>query len=166
MAVHACLKNEFTEDERSHNLMAWLKWCNYPKIWTVWFCYTVMCHKDWYNGKQCRPWSGSALFAQTCPSEYLGSLQTEPQHDKTNNVASAQSDQSSVCTQWVAKDPNFLHADSGDPDQTGRMPKADLSLCCAHTHFVGFVMSWLNYVFFFQIPWQIQRHYGTEWRSP
>ena len=29
---------------------------------------------------------------------------------------------SSLCTQWVAKDPGFLHADSEDSDQTGRMP--------------------------------------------
>ena len=33
--------------------------------------------------------------------------------------ASAQSDQSSLCAQWVAKDPSFLHADSEDSDQTG-----------------------------------------------
>ena len=33
--------------------------------------------------------------------------------------ASAQSDQFSLCAQWVAKDPSFLHADSEDPDQTG-----------------------------------------------
>ena len=38
--------------------------------------------------------------------------------------ASAQSDQSSLCAQWVAKDPRFLHADSEDSDQTtGRMPR-------------------------------------------
>ena len=36
------------------------------------------------------------------------------QHDP-----SAQSDQSSVCVQWVAKDPSFLHTDSEDSDQTG-----------------------------------------------
>ena len=27
--------------------------------------------------------------------------------------------ESSVCTQWVAKDPSFLHVDSEDFDQTG-----------------------------------------------
>ena len=27
MAVHACSKNEFTEDEKCHNLMTWLNWC-------------------------------------------------------------------------------------------------------------------------------------------
>ena len=37
--------------------------------------------------------------------------------------ASTQSDQSSLCTQWVAKGPRFLHADSKDSDQTGRMPR-------------------------------------------
>ena len=28
-----------------------------------------------------------------------------------------------ACAQWVAKDPSFLHADSEDSDQTGRMPR-------------------------------------------
>ena len=37
--------------------------------------------------------------------------------------ASAQFDQSSLCAQWVAKDPRFLHEDSEDSDQTGRMPR-------------------------------------------
>ena len=37
--------------------------------------------------------------------------------------ASAQSDQSSLCAQWVTKDPSFLHADSEDSDQTGWMPR-------------------------------------------
>ena len=31
------------------------------------------------------------------------------------------SEESSLCSQWVAKDPRFLHADSEDSDQTGRM---------------------------------------------
>ena len=31
--------------------------------------------------------------------------------------------ESSLCTQWVAKDPSFLHAGSEDSDQTGRMPR-------------------------------------------
>ena len=54
-------------------------------------------------------------------------------HDKTNFVRSATSQislgirpawsESSLCAQWVAKDPSFLHADSENSDQTGRMPK-------------------------------------------
>ena len=33
------------------------------------------------------------------------------------------SDQSSLCAQWVPKDPSFLHAEREDSDQTGRMPR-------------------------------------------
>ena len=33
------------------------------------------------------------------------------------------SDQPGHFAQWVAKDPRFLHADSEDSDQTGRMPR-------------------------------------------
>ena len=50
----------------------------------------------------------------------------EPRYDKNNKMsvrpAKTQSDQSSLCSQWVAKDPRFLQADSEDSDQTGRMP--------------------------------------------
>ena len=31
--------------------------------------------------------------------------------------------ESSLCAYWVAKDPSFLHADSEDSDQSGRMPR-------------------------------------------
>ena len=49
-----------------------------------------------------------------------------------------------ACAQWVAEDPSFLHADSEDSDQTGRISaQADLSLRWADSHIVGFVMSWL-----------------------
>ena len=34
MAAHVHLKNEITEDEKYHNLMSWLKCCNYPKFWS------------------------------------------------------------------------------------------------------------------------------------
>ena len=56
--------------------------------------------------------------------------------------ASAQSDQrrSSLGAQWVAKDPNFLHADSEDSDQTGPMPRLIWLFAGRTWHFVGFVM--------------------------
>ena len=47
---------------------------------------------------------------------------------------------SSLCTQWVAKDPRFLHADSEDSDQTGRMPR----LIRVFTQPTVFVMKWLT----------------------
>ena len=58
----------------------------------------------------------------------------EPRHDKTNKVSVRPAktqislgirpdwSESSMCAQWVAKDPRFLHADSEDSEQTGRMP--------------------------------------------
>ena len=77
--------------------------------------------------------------------------QYEPPRDKTNNVAVRPAktqismgihpvwSESSLCTQWVAKDSSFLHADSEDwSDWADAQP--DLSLRWAHTHFVGFVM--------------------------
>ena len=51
--------------------------------------------------------------------------------------ASAQSGQSSLCTQWVAKDPSFLHTDSEDwADWVDA--QADLSLPWAHMPFCWF----------------------------
>ena len=54
---------------------------------------------------------------------YLSRLMTKP-------TTSAQSDQSSLGAEWVAKDPRFLHADSEDSDLTGRMPRwAHMPFC-------------------------------------
>ena len=58
---------------------------------------------------------------------YLSRLMTKPtkwlcaQRRLRSAWASAQSDQSSLCAHWVVKDPSFLHADSEDSDQTGRI---------------------------------------------
>ena len=46
----------------------------------------------------------------------------------------------SLCAQWVAKDPRFLHADSEDSDQTGRMPR--LSWVFAGCTVILLVLSW------------------------
>ena len=86
----------------------------------------------------------------------------EPPHDKTKEMACApnedsdqtgriqrrlrsawacaQSDQSSLCAQWVGKDTSFLNADSEDWSDWADA-QAGLSLRWAQTHFVGFVMS-------------------------
>ena len=56
----------------------------------------------------------------------------EPPNDKTNKMTVRPAkiqislgihpiwSESSLCVQWVAKDPVFLHADREDSDQTGR----------------------------------------------
>ena len=67
--------------------------------------------------------------------------------------ASAQSDQSSLCAQWVAKDQSFqwvakdqsfCHADIEDSDQTGWMPRLIRVFAGRTCHFEGFVMRWFN----------------------
>ena len=59
----------------------------------------------------------------------------EPRHVKTNKLSVRPAktqvslgirpvrSESSLCAQWVAKDPRFLHADCEDSDQTGQMPR-------------------------------------------
>ena len=51
----------------------------------------------------------------------------------------------SQCEQWVAEDPMFLHADSEDSDQTGRMHRLICVFAGCNGHFVGFVMRRLMY---------------------
>ena len=53
--------------------------------------------------------------------------------------------ESSLCAQWVAKDPTFLHADSEDSDRTGRMPRLIWVFAVRTCHFVGFVMRRLKW---------------------
>ena len=60
----------------------------------------------------------------------------EPWYNKTNKMSERPAktqislgispvwSESLLCTQWVAKGPRFLHADSEDSDQTGRMPRS------------------------------------------
>ena len=62
-------------------------------------------------------------------------LTLERRHDKNNKVTVRPAktqislgirpvwSESSLCAQCVGKDPSFLHADSEDSDQTGRMPR-------------------------------------------
>ena len=44
--------------------------------------------------------------------------------------------ESSLCTQWVAKGPSFLHADSKDSDRIGRMPSLIRVFAGRTGHFV------------------------------
>ena len=60
-------------------------------------------------------------------STLVASRTNEPQHYKTNKMPCAPSEDSDQPghppSQWVAEDPMFLHADSEDSDQTGRMSR-------------------------------------------
>ena len=54
--------------------------------------------------------------------------------------------ESSLCAQWVAKDPSFLHAGSEDSDQTGRIPR--LIFRWAHRPFWWFCHEAAQHVFY------------------
>ena len=67
----------------------------------------------------------------------------EPQHYKTNKMTCAPSEDSDQPghppSWWVAEDPMFLHADSEDSDQTGRMSRLIWVFGGRRGHFVGLV---------------------------
>ena len=92
--------------------------------------------QGWRTGKWASTWLSRLM---TKPTKWLCA-----QRRLRSALASAQSDQSlseySLCAQWVAKGPRFLHADSEDSDQTGRMPRLIWVFTWRTCHFVGFIM--------------------------
>ena len=85
----------------------------------------------------------------SCECDYYGfRVVWAPPHDKTNKMSVRPEttqislgicpvwSESSLCTQWIAKDPRFLHADSEDSDQTGRMPRLIWVFAGRTCHFV------------------------------
>ena len=94
----------------------------------LWFCDQVIC----------KPACSATETSQSLEifgfSKYAEVLY-EPPRDKTNKMtvhpAKTQINlgirpiwsESSLCAQWIAKDPSFFHADSEDSDQTGWMPR-------------------------------------------
>ena len=84
--------------------------------------------------------------------QHIGMFQCQnnknvPAHDKTYEMSCVPSKDSAwseslLCPLWVAKDPIFLHADSEDSDQTGRMPRLIWVFAGRTCHFVRFVLCW------------------------
>ena len=99
---------------------------------------------------------GFDMHWQTCSKTNI-TRTNEPPHDKTNNVAVHPAktqislgirpvwSEFSLCTQWVAKDPTFLQADSENSDQTGQMPRLIGVFAGRTVIFVGLVMKQLKY---------------------
>ena len=155
MAAHARLKNVFTEDEKCHNLMTWLKgFCN--------LCYLFSPTEDTKRLVHAAElWQKLILFIINGP----------PHIDKTNKMTLRQAktqislgirpvwSESSLCAHAVAKDSSFLHADSEDSDQTGRMPRLIWVFAGRTGHFVGIVMHWL--ILFF-LKFLDNKFYGTK----
>ena len=110
-----------------------------------------------HRGGLARQWGGKIRFSGAWKSlqSWKNVWLNEPRHDKTNKMsvrpAKTQislgirpvSSESSLCAQWVAKDPSFVHADNEDWSDWADA-QADLSLRWAHSHIVGFVMSRLK----------------------
>ena len=59
------------------------------------------------------------IWAATCQNQQNECAYSEDSDQPVHAVWS----ESSLCAQWVAKGPRFLHADSEDSGQTGRMPR-------------------------------------------
>ena len=101
-------------------------------------------NKKWYcyNDSSCKVrdlyfivfWIVYQIWATSCQNQQ-NDLCT--QQRLRSAWASAQSDHSSLCAQWVAKDPSFLHADIEDSDHTGWMPKL-IWVFAGHTSFCWF----------------------------
>ena len=77
-------------------------------------------------------------------STLVASRTYEPQHYKKNKMTCAPSEDSNQPghppSQWVAEDPMFLHADSEDSDQIGRMSRLIWVFAGRRGHFVGLVV--------------------------
>ena len=77
--------------------------------------------------------------------------------------ASAQSDQSSLCTQWVAKDPSFLHAQS---DQSLRCPHMPFCWFCHEE--VHLESLWIkHFVDLYRIMWMYSEFFSKSfyWKT-
>ena len=96
-----------------------------------WHGYYIFANIWHYNGAA--PWQKTTKWL--CPAKTQISLGICPVWSKT-----------SLCAQWVAKNPSFLHADSQDSDQTGWMPRLIWVFAGRTFHFVGFVMRWFSYL--------------------
>ena len=107
----------------------WLIWFHIAGLWVcvLWMC-MMWTTKPTSLGSASKYWLVSVSFIY---SFFL----SEPPHDKTSKMTVRPAktqvslgicpvwSESSLCTQWVAKAPSFLHVDSEDSDQTGRMPR-------------------------------------------
>ena len=101
--------------------------------------------------------SAVQICSRKVQEPFLRQWKYERPHDKTNKMTvhpvkthislgiCPVRSESSLCAQWVANDPSFLHADSLDSDQTGRIPRLIWVFAGCTCHFAGFVMRQLNY---------------------
>ena len=110
----------------------------YPHVFSEYFrvCYICPCNVSYKVHIWTHKWSATWQNQQNelCTQRRQISLGIRP-------VWSG----SLMFTQWVTKDPSFLHEDSKDSAQTGLMPRLIWVFAGRTCHFVGFVMRLLIY---------------------
>ena len=99
----------------------------YQHSWTISTNDKRSCVLTWYRHKTKFPTIKPTIYL---PKRQLSHLMTKPTKWSVCPAKTQISlglypvwSESSLCAQWVAKDPRFLHVDSEDSDQTGRMPR-------------------------------------------
>ena len=112
----------------------------------------------YFNVREARWMDGCAVALEASLPTLWSLFSWQGSNDKTNKMTVRPAktqislgirpvwSESSLCTQWVAKGPSFLHADSEDTDQTGRMPRLIWVFAGRTCHFVGFVMRRIKYL--------------------
>ena len=73
--------------------------------------------------RQVFSWCGSKFYYLSCNTTKPTMWHVHPAKPQISLGNCIVWSESSLCAQWVAKDPSFLHADSEDADQTGWMPR-------------------------------------------
>ena len=121
----------------------------------LWLPYLMI--NNW-NGYMTRPFSVHLLSSFLLQQQILPAY--EPQHDKTNKVTVRPPktqispgicpvwSESSLCAQWVAKDPSCLHADSEDSDQSRKLERR-----CTLNVRVSWHFRWTNSTCGYHIWW-------------
>ena len=95
----------------------------------AYYKFNIFGRKNWqFNNNVLKACETVSSRLMTKPTKWLCSQQR-----LRSAWAFTQSDQSSLCAQWVAKDPRFLHVDSEDWSDW-EDAQADLSLRWAHSH--------------------------------
>ena len=118
--VVPCLDSMYTCYILSFKILA--SFCN----WAGWFDAYVVTN----SRRQVFSWLGSdgtsGSFRQTATwsaSWQTNKMTVRPTKTQISLGIRPVWSESLLCAQWVAKDTSFLHVDSEDSDQTGRMPR-------------------------------------------
>ena len=96
-----------------------------------WACAVKICHDGMLEDTNSFDGAQITQLQTNCAYHTQNSTLSEPPHDKIKKMTFAPSEDS-LCTQWEAKAPSFLHVDKEDSDQTGWIPGLSESSLGAH----------------------------------